>query len=167
MANFGMTCTSELIVCRFYIPPLRERPEDIPPIADFLLHLLSDDIGRTQLVLSKDATAALKFYKWPGNIRELRNVIERAALLSENGTISARDLALPLLSVPVAEPDAPTMEQSLEEVERQHIAKVLSHEGGSVERAAGRLGIPRSTLYSKLKQFNISPKQTEASVPLN
>jgi DNA-binding NtrC family response regulator len=141
-----------------YIPPLRERLGDIPLIAEFLFLQLKHDLGRMQLVLSEDAVAALKSYSWPGNMRELRNVLERAALLSEHSTISARDLALPLLSMPKAEPGSPTVRQTLKEVERQHIVNVLNQEGGSVERAAAHLGIPRSTLYIKLKQLNILPK---------
>jgi DNA-binding NtrC family response regulator len=77
-----------------FIPPLRERREDIPMIANFFIRQLKEDIGRSQLALSEYAVAALTSYSWPGNIRELRNVLERAALLSEEGTIRFADLAL-------------------------------------------------------------------------
>ena len=75
-----------------FMPPLRERREDIPLMADFFVQQLKNDLGRSQLALSEDAAAALRSYSWPGNIRELRNVLERAALLSESGTISPADL---------------------------------------------------------------------------
>lgn len=138
-----------------FIPPLRERREDIPLMADFFIQQLKSDLGRSQLALSEGAAAALKSYSWPGNIRELRNVLERAALLSKEGTIHSADLALPDATRLLPQAGASQLELTLEQVERQHIVRTLKHENGSVDKAAVRLGIPRSTLYSKLKQHGI------------
>ena len=140
-----------------FIPPLRERIEDIPLMADFFVQQLKSDLGRSQLALSEDAAAALRSYSWPGNIRELRNVLERAALLSESGTISTADLALQVAHVaPGAHESTDNADLTLQEVERQHIIKILTLENGSVDKAAVRLDVPRSTLYLKLKQYGIT-----------
>jgi transcriptional regulator with PAS, ATPase and Fis domain len=140
-----------------FIPPLRERIEDIPLMADFFVQQLKNDLGRSQLALSEDAAVALRSYGWPGNIRELRNVLERAALLSESGTISPADLALQVAHVaPGAHESTDNADLTLQEVERQHIIKILTLENGAVDKAAVRLDVPRSTLYLKLKQYGIT-----------
>jgi DNA-binding NtrC family response regulator len=137
------------------IPPLRDRAADIPVIADFFIKQLRNDLARAQLALSSAAVTALASYNWPGNIRELRNVLERAALLSESGTILPADLALPTTHVGAHEStDNPN--PTLQEVERQYIIKILTLENRSVDKAAVRLGIPRSTLYVRLKQHGIA-----------
>jgi DNA-binding NtrC family response regulator len=146
-----------------HLPPLRERREDIPLLAEFFIARLRDDLGKAALALSSDAAAALRSYDWPGNIRELRNVLERAALLSENGHISAPNLAFAVLPARGSKSGSPTPDLMLEEVERQHILKVLNHENGSVERAAVRLGIPRSTLYAKLKRHGFKGERARHS----
>ena len=139
-----------------FIPPLRERREDIPLMADFFIGQLKNDLGRSQLALAEDAVAALASYSWPGNIRELRNVLERAALLSEEGTIHSADLALSAATASLPQSAAPQLELTLDQVERQHIVRILRHENGSVDKAAVSLGIPRSTLYARLKQHGIT-----------
>ena len=136
------------------IPPLRERPEDIPVLARSLLERIAAEIGRPGLALDDDAVAALRAYGWPGNTRELRNVLERAAILGRAPVLSGRDLRF---SAPVeAASDADDAGRTLEEVERRHIERVLADEGGHVERAARRLGVPRSSLYERLKRLNIT-----------
>ena len=138
------------------IPPLRNRVTDISVIADFFVKQLRNDLARAQLALLPDAVAALASYSWPGNIRELRNVIERAALLSESGIISPADLALPMShAAPGAHESTDNADLTLEHLERQHIVKILKLEHGAVDKAAVRLGVPRSTLYSRLKQYGI------------
>ena len=109
-----------------FIPPLRERREDIPLMANFFIGQLKNDLGRSQLALSEDAVAALASYSWPGNIRELRNVLERAALLSEEGTIRSADLALSAATGSLPQSATPQLELTLEQVERQHIVRILS-----------------------------------------
>jgi len=135
------------------IPPLRERPEDIPVLARALLERIGFDVGRPHLSLSEDALAALQAYRWPGNTREMRNVLERAAILGKGDTLSAKDVRF---SAPVeAAPADDDSGRTLEEVERRHIERVLAEEGGHVERAARRLGVPRSSLYERVKRLGI------------
>jgi DNA-binding NtrC family response regulator len=135
------------------VPPLRERAADIPLLAEQLLAGFASDLGRAEVHLSKDAVAALQSYPWPGNVRELRNVLERAVLLSDGATLERRDLRFEMPSA--ASSGGWDTRLTLEELERQHIEKVLVEEHGKVEVAARRLGIPRSSLYQKIKRFGI------------
>jgi DNA-binding NtrC family response regulator len=140
------------------IPPLRKRIDDIPVLAEWILNRLREDLNRGPLQFGSGVMMALEGYSWPGNIRELRNVLERAALLCKAGVIGTEDLHFQLAGtsakeVPVAhQPDA---DMTLEELERQHISFVLRMEKGKVDRAAAKLGIPRSSLYAKIKQYGI------------
>lgn len=143
------------------IPPLRERVEDIPAIANSLLRNLADDLAREQMELSPSAESALKGYSWPGNIRELRNVLERVALTCDGRIIQAEDLSL-AQTHKIAVSRSLTIDgdsaMTLAELERQHIARILQEEAGKVAQAAVRLGIPRSTLYQKIKSYGIAPE---------
>ena len=134
-------------------PPLRERIEDIPVVAQYLLNKVSADLGRGEIELNDDCVKALQSYSWPGNVRELRNVIERAVLLSEQKSIGLKDLNFDGHT----RVGAPLVDSSLtlQELEKQHIERVLQEERGRVEKAAKRLGIPRSSLYQKLKKHQI------------
>jgi len=133
------------------VPPLRERREDIPLLAERILSRFGQQGRRQGDDLSEDALAALCEYPWPGNVRELHNVLERAVLLHEGSVIRPHDLslgyALPLTQSPSS--------GTLEEVTTRHIESVLSQEGGHVRRAAKVLGVPRSSLYSKIKQLGL------------
>jgi DNA-binding NtrC family response regulator len=135
------------------VPPLRERLLDMELIAQNLLDGLAADLGRGTLSLAPDALAALKAYSWPGNIRELRNVLERAVLLCEGRLLGRRDLRFE--PAPVDDPAAGAA-LTLEEMERLHIERVLQAERGHVESAARRLGIPRSSLYQKIKRLGLA-----------
>lgn len=136
------------------IPPLRERQDDVPHIAQALLTRICSDMARPQAELSPQAVERLRSYYWPGNIRELRNVLEHAVLFSDRPVLERGDLAF--------EPQSQTRSSAykpdwtLEEVERFHIAAVFSAENRNVEKTAQRLGIARSTLYQKLKALNLS-----------
>jgi DNA-binding NtrC family response regulator len=135
-------------------PSLRERVEDIPILAQYMLEKISADLGRGEISLEPECIKALQMYSWPGNIRELRNIIERAVLLSDQRTIRLEDLHFDgQRGGGVAYPDSSL---TLLELEKQHIEQVLSEEGGRVEKAAKRLGVPRSSLYQKIKKHNIS-----------
>lgn len=136
------------------VPALRSRREDIPVLANRLLEGIARDLGRTPVTLSPDAVEGLQSYPWPGNIRELRNVLERAFLLTDRQELRARDLRF---DIPAA-PDSNLNDSSLtlEDIERRHIERILLEERGRVESAARRLGIPRSSLYQKIKKFQMS-----------
>ena len=135
-------------------PALRARREDIPVLAEYLLEKFAADLGRGELKLSPECLDALQSYSWPGNVRELRNVIERAVLLSEQKTLGLKDLHFDGRAG--ARANYANSNLTLSEVERQHIEQVLGEEKGSVERAAKRLGVPRSSLYEKLKRHRIA-----------
>lgn len=138
------------------IPPLRERPEDIPPIADRLMVQLGKDLGMGLLQLRDSAMQELVRYSWPGNIRELRNVLERAALFAEAGVISTTGLKTEKTIASVANPSqGQDLLLTLDEVEQQHIRRVFEAEGGNVIRAAARLGIAKSSLYAKIRQYGL------------
>jgi DNA-binding NtrC family response regulator len=127
--------------------------DDIPVLAQYFLQRLAQDCGRGEMTLEKSATEALQQYSWPGNIRELRNVLERAVLLTQRSHLTVRHLQL---QSPTAVTHSPArVTGTLKQVERACIHAVLQEEGGSVERAARRLGIARSSLYNKLKRHNI------------
>ena len=138
-------------------PPLRERIEDIPTVAQYLLNKVSVDLGRGDLILDEDCIRALQAYSWPGNIRELRNVIERAVLLSDQHCITIKDLHFD----GHGSVGAPFLDSRLTllELEKQHIERVLQEEHGRVEKAAKRLGIPRSSLYQKIKKHQLGPSK--------
>ena len=137
-----------------YFPPLRKRIDDIPVVAQYLLDKVAADLGRGQILLDDDCIRALQGYTWPGNVRELRNVIERAVLLSEGNSIGLRDLNFD----GHASIGGPTLDSRLTllQLEKQHIQRVLEEERGRVEKAAHRLGIPRSSLYQKIKKHQIA-----------
>jgi len=136
------------------IPPLRTRSEDIPALAAELLRRLTEEIGRGRHELTPEALEALKSYSWPGNIRELRNVLERTLLFSDTDRIEAKDLCLP-------RPQADTgriagTPLTLVELERRHIMNVLQTVEGHVASAAKLLDIPVSSLYAKIKSYSIT-----------
>jgi DNA-binding NtrC family response regulator len=136
------------------IPPLRERGTDVLALARVILR----DIALTRKCappdLAADAERALTSYQWPGNIRELRNVLERAVLLTRGGTLTAKDLRI---TAPLGDrlPPSAARMLSLDEAEREHIRSVVAACGGSVVEAAKVLGIARSSLYARIRRFDI------------
>ncbi len=143
------------------VPRLRDRVEDIPTLVEHLLVRLSSELGCGNVEIKPDAMRQLQSYSWPGNIREMRNVLERAVLLSGDRVISEKNLHFDEAEWPESNPE--NLGQTLEEMERDYIARMLQAEGGKVETAAKRLGIPRSTLYAKLKQYKLDRVAQAAS----
>jgi DNA-binding NtrC family response regulator len=146
------------------VPSLRERPEDIPLLAARLLEGLSSDLGRRGLRLSPAGERALCAHAWPGNIRELRNVLERALLLCGRDVLEPTDFRFdgPGMAEAATPSAAATADASLtlEALERLHIERVLKEMGGRVGEASHRLGIPRSTLYQKIKKYGLAGPRT-------
>jgi DNA-binding NtrC family response regulator len=137
----------------FSLPSLRSRPEDVPALATAVLDKVRARTGKRELSTAPGVTDALCSYAWPGNIRELRNVLERAALLCRYGVIELRHLQLVPPQQGVAEPaDA---ELTLAEVERRHIEAALKRHDGHVGRTAQALGVPRSSLYRRLRSLGL------------
>lgn len=136
---------------QIYCPPLRNRAEDIPAFAQIILNRLTSDCGRESMYLAPSAWTKLRQHSWPGNIRELRNVLERALMNARSSHLDATDLDF--ASSPDAKNPNGISSLTLKEMERHFIIQVLNEEGGHVDRAAKRLDIPRSTLYQKLKTY--------------
>jgi DNA-binding NtrC family response regulator len=146
------------------VPSLHERVEDIPALARQLLDRVSADLGLHPSEISDEAMRYLQSYPWPGNVRELRNILERAVLLGDQPLLTAKDLHFDVRAeIDVFDDGAIT---TLEEVERTHIARALKILGGQVPEAAKRLGIPRSSLYNKIKQHRIG-HDTKPELPVS
>ncbi len=138
-----------LNVIAMEIPPLRERPDDIPVLAKAFVARACERIPRRIEGIDDDAMDLLQQYDWPGNVRELENAIERAVVLTRNGHLAAADFAF------LRPGDQPSPLASLNEVEAKHIATVLRLVDGNRTKAADVLGIHRDTLYRKLRQYGI------------
>jgi DNA-binding NtrC family response regulator len=140
------------------VPALRERVEDIPVIAEHLLRRISLDVLRPDVTLSSDAVVALKSYSWPGNIRELRNTLERAVLLGNHNNLQRQDIDF---QFPRTRSDKETSDSSLAAIEQMHIERTLRKCKGEVTAAAKILGVSRTTLYSKIKEFAVGSIASE------
>jgi DNA-binding NtrC family response regulator len=133
-----------------HLPPLRERREDIGPLADHYLARYAEKYRRPIQGFDRSARQALDAHVWPGNVRELEHAIERAVLMTTGETIGAASLGLH-----VSAAAATTGELTLEQAERLFIQKVLARHGGDVRKAAEQLGVSRSALYRRLQQFGL------------
>jgi DNA-binding NtrC family response regulator len=153
-----------LNVVALHIQPLRERVEDVDQLINHFLDLYRQRFNRPALDLSSQARTRLVNYSWPGNVRELRNCLERAAALSTTDTIEADQVlqmadrgqgsGLELSSQPLPpNPQPANAPVTLQELERQHILRVLEEAGGNRERAAAILGISARTLYRKIREY--------------
>jgi DNA-binding NtrC family response regulator len=149
-----------LNVIRLELPPLRDRPEDIPLLADHFLNKFAKTSKRAVSGIRKDALAALMRYSWPGNVRELEHAIERAVLLGNQPMIGPEDL--PGSCVSVDSPSGPltaalARAYTLRDLEREYIQRVLEDTNGNKTEAAKILGVDRTTLYRKLEDYKIKP----------
>jgi DNA-binding NtrC family response regulator len=143
-----------LNVIEIQIPPLRDRKEDIPLLAEHFLEKLSHELGKDVEELSESALKALMDYNWPGNVRELENAIERALVTCRNRALAAEDLGfLGHNGHPAAWTPPPAM--TLNEIEKIAIASTLERTSGNIKEAAAVLGIDRSTIYEKIKRYQI------------
>ncbi len=144
-----------LNVIHVMLPPLRDRREDIPALAEHFLGRAADKLGRA-LRLSPDALERLLRYPWPGNVRELENAMERAAILTRTGSVEPDDLP-PHVSAGLQLGPSPALPKqiTLADAERDHILQTLERFGGNHSGAAEALGIGRTTLWRKLKEYGI------------
>jgi DNA-binding NtrC family response regulator len=144
-----------LNVIEIRIPPLRERREDIPLLAETFVERLAHELGKDTGGISADGLKALMEYDWPGNVRELENAIERAVVTCRNDVIGEAELSfLQQRQTPAREWEVPDV--PLNELERRAIIAALERRQGNVKETAAALGIDRSTLYDKLKRYDIS-----------
>jgi DNA-binding NtrC family response regulator len=147
-----------LNVVTLLLPPLRERPEDIPLLIAHLLRRAAAEHHRETPALSREAMDALLRFPWPGNVRELEHVIERSMILAEGDEVGLRDLPPHIATAAgqsAAGADGYPLTTTLEEVERQHIRRVLEHVEWKRSLAADTLGINRRTLYRKIQEYGI------------
>ncbi len=143
-----------LNVIALRVPALRERREDIPALAGWILRGVVLRSRHAPMRLTPAAMVALEQYRWPGNVRELRNALERAVVLSAGGEITPDDLPDSVFhALPEPRPDVPSS-ASLEDVEREHIVRVLT-QSATLEEAAATLGINVTTLWRKRKRYGI------------
>jgi len=139
------------------LPPLRERVADIPLLASYFLKMFTEKHGKT-VRLASEAVDAMKRYSWPGNVRELRNMLERAITFNDTGVIQEDELEFgennnaPKTAVVAESGDA---KGSLDQMEKDHIIRILKETGGNKKKAAEILGIERRTLYNKAKRLGI------------
>ena len=140
-----------LAVFPIQLPPLRERPGDILPLAEHLSRRIAPSLGHATLEIDAGARAKLTAYAWPGNVRELSNALERGAILSSGGTIGAEHLVLSATTGGAA----PSLDGTLKDLERNAIERALKAEDGNRKKAAERLGIGLRTLYDKLKVYRL------------
>jgi len=148
------------------MPPLRERRDDILPLARYFNRLYSARFRRQFQGLSRAAEAALLAYDWPGNVRELRNIMERATLLEETDWIQVPSLQLEArgqAEAPVeTKPTTAVPAATLEETERSMLLQALENSYWNQTRAAAVLGISRDALRYKVKKFNLKPQPAQS-----
>jgi DNA-binding NtrC family response regulator len=139
-----------LNVISFDMPPLRERKEDIPLLADHFLNRFSQETNKPVDRITREAMDEMMLYEWPGNVRELENAIERSVVVGKERKIIPDDLPFYC-----SDHTLPPKGQTLKEIEASHIANILNANGWNIARSAAILGIDRSTLYNKIKRYHI------------
>ena len=156
-----------LNVVPIFVPPLRERPEDIPLLADHFMAMLAREYGRRPKAFDRDAVAVLTRYAWPGNVRELRNLVERLMIMVPGDRVAGSDVvfldqgitnghtadAKPASIMP--------LHDARDDFERQYILRALAAQHGNISRTADVLGVERSNLYRKMRSFGIAPRRME------
>jgi two-component system response regulator AtoC len=144
-----------LNVITIKLPALRDRREDIKPLAEHFVEKFSKKCDYDKKSISKNTLSKLMRYDWPGNVRELENVMERAVVLSRSANISENDIPLEGDTTGVS-----SASESLADVEKEHIAAILTQTNGNLSEAADRLGIHRNTLRLKIKRYGIRLKNS-------
>ncbi len=144
-----------LNVLPIHVPPLRERPSDVTPLAEYFLARFCDAEGRPPKHLTAEAGTVLAEYHWPGNVRELRNLMERAAILVDGTAVRAEDLA-PWLDSASAREDGVGLRGEIERREAEAIRKALETANWNVTQAAAGLGIDRTNLHRKMRKYGIA-----------
>jgi two-component system response regulator AtoC len=156
--KFRLDLYYRLRVIPILIPPLRDRKEDIAPIAKHYVELFSASLFKSVAELTAEALEALEAYSWPGNVRELRNVIERAVILSAGGPIGAESLLFAGAPQRAAPPmESATGNLTIAEMEKHLIGKVLGNTSWRKSEAARILGINRTTLHNKIREYELAP----------
>ncbi len=152
-----------LNVIPIFVPPLRDRDDDIARLAEYFMSELAREYGRRPKAFSPGAMMRLRHYLWPGNVRELRNVVERLMIMVPGDTVEADDLHLPSAApqageAAAARPVVP-LAAAREEFEREYILRALAEQHGNMSRTAEVLGVERSNLYKKMRAYGIAPSR--------
>lgn len=161
--NFRQDLFYRLNVIPFYVPPLRERIEDIPVLTEYFIQEFSNLYGRRPKQISNEAMDVLKSYHWPGNVRELKNLVERMVIMTHGNRLETRHLPSVLLKGPslADDPsDAKSLSEARQAFDREYILKKLEENQGNVTRTAEALGIERSHLYRKLKFLKVNTERS-------
>lgn len=159
--NFREDLFYRLNVIPFYVPPLRDREEDIPVLAEAFLNEYARSYGRTAKRLLPAALEELSRHAWPGNVRELRNVMERIAILHDRGEVSAADIPIPGRRQQASQPTSQgfaSLKEARIAYEREYVERTLKAMEGNVTRAAAALGMERSNLHRKMRTLGIRPE---------
>jgi DNA-binding NtrC family response regulator len=151
--KFRQDLLFRLNVIQFNVTPLRERRDDIPLLADFFLERFAGEIGSTPKKLSSDAKSFLRKYDFPGNVRELKNLMERINIYCESTTVNSKDIK-PLLPGAFQKSNI-ALKKAVDDFEKQHIEATLAANKGNVAQTARQLGLERSHLYKKMKRLKI------------
>ena len=146
-----------LNVVTIELPPLRERKEDVPLLAQHFLNKFALENQKEITGFSPEATEFLLGYDWPGNVRELENAIERAVILAKDSLITVADLPQENISLARSAPTG----KSLKELEKDHLLNILNETGGNYSETARILGITRMTLYNKAREYGLSVKKID------
>jgi Nif-specific regulatory protein len=153
-----------LHVVEIYVPPLRKRPSDIVEVAEYFLARFNAETGRKIVTFSPEAVRLLREYHWPGNVRDLKNAVERGVLYAKGSLIEPEDLALSAIAsasesqMEINPANRGFREMSLEQLETEHIIATLKHTDWNKSRAAQILGVERSTLDRKIKRYQIKKR---------
>jgi two-component system response regulator AtoC len=142
-----------LNVLELFIPPLRERRDDIPPLCSYFIHKYTKEFEKTVEYISEEVISNFMSYDFPGNVRELEHIIERAVILADGNTIEFKHLPRRFHKDDSPPLDTTRTFMTLVEMERQYILEVLEATGGNKSKATELLGISRTALWRKLKQF--------------
>lgn len=147
------------------VPPLRDRLDDLPTVVEYFASSVADRHGHSVKSFAPDTLAALGRYDWPGNLRELRNVVEAAALLTDGTVVTPQDLPSTVTEAPnPSVPPPASAELGLSKLERDAIAAALAAQHGNLTTVARELGIARSTLYGKVKRYSLQALVSEGRV---
>ncbi len=162
--NFREDLFYRLNVIPFFVPPLRERREDIPPLVSGFLAEIGREYGRPHVEIAAEALEAMKNYPWPGNVRELKNIVERMLILNPHvGRLERKHLPAPMLRAGMRAASAgeefASLQQAREAYERDFILKKIDECHGNMSRAAEALGLERSHLYRKMRSLGLPVRE--------
>ena len=160
MGRFREDLYFRLNVIPIFVPPLRDRPDDIRLLAEHFMTELSVEYGRRPKKFDPGAAAVLRSFRWPGNVRELRNVVERLMIMVRGDVISLADLSfLGGMAESPPEDSGPVvpLHEARDQFEREYILRALAAQQGNISRTAEVLGVERSNLYRKMRGFGIAP----------